>query len=494
MAPTLAGTALAANTTSGTAMTTASFTPATGETLVLVGVGEDVTGFALGTPTNTGSTLSAWTRRALVNSASRTYTVLWTATVTAGGTATTVTLPKASGPAQQAAMVLTRWTNAKLAATPAVVQTVGSGAPSASLTTAAGSVVVWGIGDWNAVVATPAYRSSAVQDLIVQSSGVYCAYGAHQTAATAGAQTLGMTAPTGQAWAMVGVELQDAGGGGTGPGSVTAASPSVTLAAKAPAVSAEAVVTGGGAAAVTVALRAPAVAGTAVPNQGSGSGTLGWASSGTGKKLPKGSASGAYALSSGGTGKKVPKASAGGTLAWSSAASGAAPAVGAKSGSGSGAWSLSSAGSGRRDPRGAGSGALSWGAAGSGSAPLVPPSSGGGAGGYSWAATAAGTAPSVGVPQGWAEDFWGFNSYGEGQRPSRGEGTGSFAWSGTAAASPPKFGAGSGGLAWSSSAAGMQGLVAMADLTVRVGRPEVPTFKAQVLTRWEASVASNNPA
>lgn len=109
------------------------------------------------------------------------------------------------------AMVVERWGNAQLAGSPAVVSTVSTGAPSATVVTVADdSVVSWVSADWNAVApGTPAYRSSAVQDgLHDKSTGNYVGYFAYQNTTTAGSQTIGLTAPTGQNATMGGIEIQ----------------------------------------------------------------------------------------------------------------------------------------------------------------------------------------------------------------------------------------------------------------------------------------------
>lgn len=121
-------------------------------------------------------------------------------------------------------MVVERWGNAQLAASPAVVGTTSLGAPSADITTvASGSAVSWVGADWNAVSpGTPTYRSGAVQtgmhDL---SPSFYVAYFAYQITSTAGLQTIGLTSPTGQSSSLGGIEIQGTGGGGGNPPTVT---------------------------------------------------------------------------------------------------------------------------------------------------------------------------------------------------------------------------------------------------------------------------------
>jgi hypothetical protein len=114
-------------------------------------------------------------------------------------------------------MVVERWSSAQLAATPATASTNASTTCSLTLTTTApNSIVSWASADWNAVVyTTRTYRTTSTEELVTGTSGTdYFAAFAYQSAASAGTQTFGMSAPTGQQAAMVGIEIQDAGGSG----------------------------------------------------------------------------------------------------------------------------------------------------------------------------------------------------------------------------------------------------------------------------------------
>jgi hypothetical protein len=234
VAPVLAFSNAPATTSAGT-LTSASFTPTAGDVIVVKVITEDSTLLVYNTPTATGTTLT-FTNRVLDATANHTWTGLWTAVVGTGGSATTVSATKASGTAGHAVMMVERWTGAQLAATPATQHVTGSGAPSATITTVAGnSVVSWCDGDWSAVAGTAAYRSSATQDGIDQSGAgtAYCAYSAWQTAATAGSQTFGMTAPTGQSWTLAAVEIQSTNGTShSGPFNLVLPKPSVSLTGK----------------------------------------------------------------------------------------------------------------------------------------------------------------------------------------------------------------------------------------------------------------------
>ena len=137
---------------------------------------------------------------------------VWAAKIETSPGAMTVSLTP-TGTAQYHSMIVERWSNAKVAATPATnaTKTGASGtAPSATVTTVAdNSRVSWVCGDWNAISpATRGYRSGAAETgLVDQSPSNYVAYFAYQDAPTAGTQTIGLTSPN-QKWAMIGVEIQ----------------------------------------------------------------------------------------------------------------------------------------------------------------------------------------------------------------------------------------------------------------------------------------------
>lgn len=215
MAPTLVTTpyevdSTAANTTS---LVTPSFTPTNGEVIVVKAVTED-SGTTISTPTGGSQT---YTSRATSTAASNCGCAIYTAVVSGSPGAMTVTVA-IGGNAKWHSMVVERWSGAALATTPATnVTKTGTGTATTTLTTAAaGSVVTWLDGDWNATApGTPTYASSATQDgLHNKSPSNYVAYYAYQTAASAGSQTFGVTSPTGQTWTLLGIEVQSSGGGG----------------------------------------------------------------------------------------------------------------------------------------------------------------------------------------------------------------------------------------------------------------------------------------
>lgn len=213
MAPTLAQSVEVDSTASNTtSLVTSAITVTNGDVLVIkVAAESNATGIT--TPTGGSQT---YTLRASDATASHCNVAIYTAVVSGSPGTVTVTVAFTSTPSWHS-MVVERWTGAQLAGTPATNSTkVGTGAPSTTLTTvAAGSVVTWVNGDWNATApGTPAYRSSATQDgRHDKSTSFYVAYYATQAAASAGSQTMGLTAPTGQTWSLLGIEVQDAGGG-----------------------------------------------------------------------------------------------------------------------------------------------------------------------------------------------------------------------------------------------------------------------------------------
>src|ERR1700747_1270159 len=131
-------------------LTSTSFTPQTNDIIVVKCLTAD-SAQVPGTPTGGGWT---YTQRVSDTTASHTNAKIFTAPVTAGGTAQTVAVTVTqSGASLFASMVVELWRNAQLAATPATVDThsSSSSAPSTTITTAAdNSVVSWCNGDWSA--------------------------------------------------------------------------------------------------------------------------------------------------------------------------------------------------------------------------------------------------------------------------------------------------------------------------------------------------------
>lgn len=192
-----------------------SFTPGAGE-IVVVKVSTWDTGVSMGTPTGGGQTFAA--AQITAPGGFNQWAGVFTATITGSpGSMTVSSTPSASS---VHSMIVERWSNAKVAASPATCSPVsGSGTPSSTVTTTAdGSVVTWTSGDAQSVdPATRVYLSSATEDGLQDGHSAFAgvSYFAYQSAATAGAQTVGLSAPTGQKWVIAGVELQATSGGVT---------------------------------------------------------------------------------------------------------------------------------------------------------------------------------------------------------------------------------------------------------------------------------------
>jgi hypothetical protein len=196
-----------------TTLTTAAFTPADNEVLVVKVATENTNQPVIGTVSGGSLTYAS---RAASNTASHCQCAIYTAAVgtSPGSMTVSCTFTTTTG---FHSMLVERWSGAALAGTPATVATtqVAGTAPSATVTTTGtNSVVSWVVADWAATSpATRAYRSSAVEEGIhdASSTGNYVAYYAYQAAAAAGAQTIGLTAPN-QTPTLCGVEIQSSGG------------------------------------------------------------------------------------------------------------------------------------------------------------------------------------------------------------------------------------------------------------------------------------------
>lgn len=196
-------------------LVTPSFSPAANEIIVVKAQTWDKA-TASGTPS--GGSLTYTQRVTIAPAVFATYGTIFTAST--GGSppgSMTVTLSAPAGNSYHS-MVVERWSSAQLAASPATSSGnySGASAPSLTITTAANnSVVSWLNGDAQSVSPAGAtYLSSATQDGLANGSGAANSvqYYAYQSAATAGSQTYGMSAPNTQKWAMAAIEIQDAGG------------------------------------------------------------------------------------------------------------------------------------------------------------------------------------------------------------------------------------------------------------------------------------------
>ncbi len=202
-----------ANTLPGT-ITSTSFTPATGELIVVKAVTEDSQA-GLSDPSATGGGIT-WIKRQENTVSSSCSAGIWTGVVNAGGSAITISISTISAGALNAwfSMVIERWTGAQVDAPPTVASVLGGSSTSTITTSGTNSIVSYLDGDWNATApGTPVYASSATQDGLHDKSATtsYVAYYAYQNAAIAGVQTFGLTSPVGRKDILIGIEIQVSG-------------------------------------------------------------------------------------------------------------------------------------------------------------------------------------------------------------------------------------------------------------------------------------------
>jgi hypothetical protein len=189
--------------------TTPSFTPAPYEVLVLkAGTGIDTQ--TIGTPSGGGLT---WTRRVEqpVGTGTTSGALIATAVVPAVSPGPMTVSVVFAGTTGAHSVVVERWANAALAGSPAVNGTkTGTATTGTTVTTVGGySAVAWVDADFNAVApGTPAYLSGAAPVVAAfTSASNVTVYAAYQQALAPGSQTFGVSAPSGQAWTDLGIEL-----------------------------------------------------------------------------------------------------------------------------------------------------------------------------------------------------------------------------------------------------------------------------------------------
>ncbi|HKU18826.1 MAG TPA: hypothetical protein VJP80_06160 [Candidatus Saccharimonadales bacterium] len=192
-----------------TTLSTPSFTPSTGEVLVVKAATWD-TGTPSGTPSGGGLTYTRQSTAAPGGFAG--YCTIFTAVVGSPPGSMSVTLSAPAGSSYHS-MVVERWSGATVAPSPATNGVVhgSSSPPSVTITTtAANSIITWVNVDENSSDPTGrTYLSSATEDGLADghSSVSSVQYYAYQTAATAGAQTVGMSTPANQNWTITGIEI-----------------------------------------------------------------------------------------------------------------------------------------------------------------------------------------------------------------------------------------------------------------------------------------------
>src|SRR5688500_4411028 len=202
---------------SATSPKSASVTVANGDGLVVIGIVEDEAR-SLATPTGGGLT---YTLQEEINVANYTHVYVWTAL---SASSQTFTLDVSHGSGDNTlwyGMIVLRFSSVSSIGA-AEKTNVSSGAPSLSITTtSANSSIVIANGDWGGNDGTSrTWRSvngsAATETSYFRDASHYALYtGYHPDAGATGAKTVGLTAPTGQKYAIAAVELIGGAGGTT---------------------------------------------------------------------------------------------------------------------------------------------------------------------------------------------------------------------------------------------------------------------------------------
>jgi hypothetical protein len=192
-----------ANNTSTT--TTTSFTPDPGEVIVVKAFNADLDSPNIATVTGGDLTYAT---KIHIQGTDKSEAWIFVAEVGAESPGSMTVSVTWWGTAGRHGIVVERWDSGLVEGVPAQGATImGTGAPSSALTPeSADSVLTWICVDWDVVAGTATYRSSATQTQQSSMSTVR-AYAAYQDTPTTSAQTIGLTAPTGQNWSMGGIEL-----------------------------------------------------------------------------------------------------------------------------------------------------------------------------------------------------------------------------------------------------------------------------------------------
>jgi hypothetical protein len=202
----------------------ASVTVANGDALVVIAITEDESR-SLGTPTGGGLT---YTLQEEVNVTDYTHVYVWTA-LSASSQSFTLDVAHASGDnTMWYGLIVLRFSSVSSIGA-AEKTNVSSGAPSLSITTtSANSSLVIASGDWNATDGTArTWRSvngsAATETTYFRDASHYTVYtGYHSDAGSTGAKTVGLSAPSGQKYAIAAVELVGGSSGTTcSPTSIT---------------------------------------------------------------------------------------------------------------------------------------------------------------------------------------------------------------------------------------------------------------------------------
>jgi hypothetical protein len=192
-------------------LTTTSFTPSNGEVIIVKGQTWGG-GLTLATPTGGSQT---YTSRGTINPGGiNTWGNLWTCVIS--GSPGSMTIGCTVSGSCVHSLTVERWSGAQLAGSPVVVTASSTSASTATttLTTAADNSVISTLnGDGQSVApGVPTYQASGVQTGLANGapSANSVQYFWYQACGTAGSQTVGISSPTGQKWALIAIEIQPA--------------------------------------------------------------------------------------------------------------------------------------------------------------------------------------------------------------------------------------------------------------------------------------------
>ena len=183
-----------------------------GDVLVAFAVGADSGGFTLTAPTTTAGTTSAWTAQQSSPSApaSNCPVGMWTATATATSS-TTIRFARGGATPQLFGGNVLIFRGSEGIGNSS--RTNASGAPTLNITTAlSDSAVVVIVGDWSAVAGAETWRANAgaatPASYLNGDGATYAVHGAyHASAGAAGTYAVGLTAPAGQTYNIMAVEV-----------------------------------------------------------------------------------------------------------------------------------------------------------------------------------------------------------------------------------------------------------------------------------------------
>lgn len=228
-APTFVSFTATSWTISGSTKTTASISVQSGDILVAITAVEGYNATQItGDPTVSGGSLT-WTRRQLVQVTDYCQAAIWTATASSA-TSITVSGTKPSGDFSTTAFGFGVYVFRGSDGVGASNKTnVSSGAPSLSLTTTADNSVVIAIdGDWSAadgssrtwrtINSVAPTSGNGYEKVYYRDSSLYTVYSAYwPDAGSAGSKTTGLSAPTGQKYAICALEVKGTASSGTDP-------------------------------------------------------------------------------------------------------------------------------------------------------------------------------------------------------------------------------------------------------------------------------------